>query len=372
MNMDDSFFSLSGPIELTPGPGRTRAASFQKFFDYVLHLGGDPRAILERHDIDPLRVGDPEHHISSRAMVDTFQYCASTLDAPLFGFHLAELQSPDVFGCVSTLCRTAPDIRRAMQDFIDFLPVVHSPEYEVTLAEAGDVVELRWFRHSEDYDAYDQVNHHALLRVVNLFRSLAPDDFRLRYANISTALSADARARIEGGVGCTVHADQNVDLIGMEASSLSAPLPSTNRLVHELLSGYLQRVKAARHLSLRDRVEAYVRGALRQGECSATRCAEKLGMSTRTLQHQLHSAHVSFSEIVSAQRMELAKIYLVEDRLPVAEVALKLGYSEQASFGRAFKKWTGQSPSHLRMLSKQVESSADQAPRKATKSNHGE
>lgn len=346
--MEDGFFSLAGPIELTPGPGRTRAASFQKFFEYVHYLGGDPCAILERHDIDPRRVGDPEHHIASRAMVETFQHCASSLRAPLFGLHLAEMQSPDVFGAVSALCRAAPDMRSAMQDFIDFLPVVHSPEYEVTLAETGDTVELRWFGHSQLYEAYDQVNHHALLRIVNLFRSFAPDDFRLRYANISTNVSQGARTEIEDKVGCAVHFDQNADMIGIAASSFCAPLQSSNRLVHQLLGTYLRRVKAKQALSLRDRVEAYVRGAIQSGECSLERCADKLGFSARTLQHQLRTADVSFSEIVTRERMDLARTYLGNGDLSIGEIALRLGYAEQASFGRAFKKWVGKSPSHFR------------------------
>lgn len=348
MTTPDGLFDVPGPIEVTPGPGRTRAASFQKFFGYVQQLGGDPRAILERHGIDPMRVNDPEHHVASRAMVDTFEYCATALHTPLFGFRLAEMQSTDVFGCVSTLCRAAPDMRTAIQDFIDFLPVVHSPEYEVTTVERGDTIELRWFRHSENYDAYDQVNHHALLRIVNLFRSLAPDELRLRYANISTNVPSSARVEIEGKVGCPVHFEQNFDSIGIAAPAFSAPLISSNRIVHHLLGTYLRRVKAAERVSLLDRVEAYVRGAVRSGDCSLVQCSANLGISPRTLQHQLRSANMSFSEIVGRQRMDLAKDYLAEGTLPVSEIALMLGYAEQTSFGRAFKKWTGQSPSHFR------------------------
>lgn len=342
--MAENFFSLPGPIELTPGPGRTRAASFQKFSDYVRYLGGDPRAILERHDIDPRRVSDPEHHVASRAMVETFQYCADALKAPLFGFHLAELQSSDVFGAVSTLCRSAPDLRRALRDFMDYLPVVHSPEYEMKLIEAGGAVELSWFRHSSDYGRYDQANHHALLRIVNLFRSLAGDTFRLQYAHISTGVTGTAKEELEAKVGCTVHLDQTADRIGIAVSALDLPLLSANRVVHEVLGAYLQRVRAAQQLSLRERVEAYVRGVMSSGELNLERCARKIGIPARTLQHQLRALGTSFSDIVTDQRMTVARDYLAEGRLSVGEIALTLGYAEQTSFGRAFKKWSGRSP----------------------------
>ncbi|CAN7444770.1 helix-turn-helix domain-containing protein [Phenylobacterium sp. LjRoot225] len=348
MRGDEVFFNLTGPIELSPGPGRTRAASLQMFGELVKELGGEPRSILERHDIDPARIADPEHHIECRSMVDAFQYCASYLDSPLFGFHLAGLQGPDVFGCVTTLCRAAPDLRTATQCFIDYLPVVHSPAYEMSVVECDRSVELRWFRHSEDYEGYDQVNHHALLRVVNLFRSLMPQNLRLNYANISTSIPQGARDEMEAKVGCPVHDRQGIDSIGFSPFAFSSPLMTSNKLVYQLLGAYLQKVKAAEQMSLCDRVEAYVRGAIPSGNCTLPRCADKLGISARTLQHQLRSADVSFSEIVTKQRMELARTYLAEGALSVTEIALMLGYAEQTSFGRAFKKWTGASPSHFR------------------------
>lgn len=346
MTAQEAFFALPGPIELTPAPGRTRAASFQMFFDLVHQLGGNPRAILERHGLDPARIGDPEHHISSLAMVETFEYCAETLD-PLFGLHLAELQSPDVFGCVAALSRAAPDLRAAMQAFADFLPVAHSPQYELTIVETGAAVELRWFRHSDDYEAYRQVNHHALLRIVNLFRSMAPE-LRPLYANSSVSASSGHIDEVEAKVGCPVHFDQGIDAIAFSAHAFGGPLISSNKVVYQLLGTYLERVKAAQHLSLRERVETFVRGAIRSGDCTVPRCARKLGLSTRTLQHQLRQADVSFSEIVTGQRMDLAQTYLAEGQHSVSEIAAMLGYAEQTSFGRAFKKWTGRSPSHFR------------------------
>ena len=50
---------------------------------------------------------------------------------------------------------------------------------------------------------------------------------------------------------------------------------------------------------------------------------------------------------VTHWRMRLARQWLRE-RVPVAEVAARLGYASEASFGRAFKRATGASPGSLR------------------------
>ncbi len=82
--------------------------------------------------------------------------------------------------------------------------------------------------------------------------------------------------------------------------------------------------------------------------CAIERCADKPGVSVRTVQTRLDQAGSTFSDLLESQRLELAKTYLQQRELSLDEVAIRLGYTEQSSFGRAFKRWTGLSPSAWR------------------------
>jgi AraC-like DNA-binding protein len=79
----------------------------------------------------------------------------------------------------------------------------------------------------------------------------------------------------------------------------------------------------------------------------------RLGMSVRTLQAHLGETGLKFSDILERQRFELAKSYLEQPHISLDEVAGMLGYAEQSSFGRAFKRWTGLTP---RLYRQQLES----------------
>ena len=57
---------------------------------------------------------------------------------------------------------------------------------------------------------------------------------------------------------------------------------------------------------------------------------------------------------VTELRMRLASQWLTLERLPIEEVALRLGYTSQAAFSRAFKRITGKTPG----LSRQSRQSA--------------
>ncbi len=47
-------------------------------------------------------------------------------------------------------------------------------------------------------------------------------------------------------------------------------------------------------------------------------------------------------------RRGLAEQYVLDNSLTLTEISLLLGFSEQSSFSRAFKNWTGKAPSEAR------------------------
>ena len=72
------------------------------------------------------------------------------------------------------------------------------------------------------------------------------------------------------------------------------------------------------------------------------------GISARSLQRQLDAEGTTFSELLAeVRRFETLK-RLNEQNKTIAAIAVGLGYSDQASFTRAFRRWTGTSPGQFR------------------------
>lgn len=82
--------------------------------------------------------------------------------------------------------------------------------------------------------------------------------------------------------------------------------------------------------------------------CTPEQVAERLGTTTRTLNRYLKSAGQSFSQIRNEVRAAHARHYLARTRKPIIEIAERLGYSDQASFSKAFRSWTGVNPGDYR------------------------
>lgn len=338
-----SFYSLDGPLDATPAARQMRIANLAGFSGLVRAHGGDPVSFLERHAIDPQMVRDPDRYIDCKSVVDLFEDCSHTLNDPLFGLDLADIQDPEVFGCVTALCRAAPTVRDSVTSFIDFLPVTHAPDTVLELVENNDVAEIRWSV-GTDLGTNDQANYQAALLNLKLLHTVGGNNFRPRYVNLAVAARPGSLSQLEKRLGCHFNSTRSENAIAFSAEILNRPVRSANRLIFNLLGGYLEQVKAASRSSIADRVEDFVRGTMSSGDCSIERCALKLNISVRTLQTQLAEFDLKFSDILEKQRSEMARTYLEQPHLSLDDVADLLGYAEQSSFGRAFKRWTGLTP----------------------------
>ena len=83
-------------------------------------------------------------------------------------------------------------------------------------------------------------------------------------------------------------------------------------------------------------------------ESSAEDIASAMGMSVRTLRRRLSDCGMSFNRIRLDVRMQVAIRYLTTTTISIERIADFVGYSDQATFTRAFKEWKGDTPNHVR------------------------
>ena len=76
--------------------------------------------------------------------------------------------------------------------------------------------------------------------------------------------------------------------------------------------------------------------------------AQDLRVSPRTLQRRLQELGSSYQRVLDEARHEMARYYLRNSVLELAEAAYLLGYEDANSFVRAFRNWEGMPPKHWR------------------------
>ena len=97
-----------------------------------------------------------------------------------------------------------------------------------------------------------------------------------------------------------------------------------------------------------------IQGLIPERRSQIGSAASAVGMSVRTLQRRLAETGVSYSDIVDEVRLSSA-LTLIDDRsVKLSEIARQLGYADAANFDRAFRRWTGFSPSQVRALDREA------------------
>jgi AraC-like DNA-binding protein len=114
-----------------------------------------------------------------------------------------------------------------------------------------------------------------------------------------------------------------------------------------------------------------LRTELLRDTCSAATVARLFSMHRRTLTRHLRTEGLAFRQVANEVRFEIACQLLQNTDMALGQVAAALKYSEPSAFTRAFRRWSGQTPSawraghpHARKVRtrKSVRPFADQKP----------
>jgi len=91
-----------------------------------------------------------------------------------------------------------------------------------------------------------------------------------------------------------------------------------------------------------------LRSELLKGTCSANSIARLFSMHRRTMNRHLNAEGLAFRQVANQIRFEIACELLENTDMALGQVAALLRYSEPSAFTRAFRRWSGQSPSAWR------------------------
>lgn len=97
-----------------------------------------------------------------------------------------------------------------------------------------------------------------------------------------------------------------------------------------------------------DRVRGLVYERFSREEIRLETLAKQLGVSARSLQRRLSDEGTSLAAIEDEVRQALARRYVADPTLGLAEVAYLLNFRDLSGLYRAFRRWTGKTPVEYR------------------------
>lgn len=185
---------------------------------------------------------------------------------------------------------------------------------------------------------------------------------RARYAAFQHDGASDAE--LEDLVGCPIRFRAAWSGLALSRDAAALPFERRDPVLRRLLEDHARELDA-RVLPLELGVAVIRRAVaaeLARGDARLATVARRLGTTSRTLQRRLRAEGLSHQQLLDEARREAAERYLRESSLAIAEIAYLLGYSEPSAFHRAFRRWSGTTPSEVRARAAALPSGATQPP----------
>ena len=309
----------------------------------------DGAALLESVGLDPGEPLDVERMIPADAYYDLLERIAADMpDAHELPLRVGPLMRPDDYGALGLAWKSAPTIRHSLERVERFCRLwTDNLTYEIRAEDEG----ARFLLHREGERRLGMrlSNEATLSSATSLIRQTASARFRPRAVYLRHP-GPESRSAHERYFGCPVHFGTDVDTLSIADDALDRPNHLADDGISRFLLSHLEEKVST--LETEEPIEALVRRevsrSLTEGVPPMTEVARQLGMSERTLQRRLSERRATFKDVVDDTRRRLAENLLREPRYSLSEVAFLTGFSEQSAFTRAFKRWSGRTPTAFR------------------------
>jgi AraC-like DNA-binding protein len=151
-------------------------------------------------------------------------------------------------------------------------------------------------------------------------------------------------------LGCPVRFGAEWDALIYAEETTRLPVQGADAKLLQVLELACQKILGAtpKKQDLVHAVRQLIIERLPRGSATIDAIAEELNISSKTLERGLAQRGQSLSALMGDIRYKAAKHYLEETDIPVSQVAYLAGYTEPAALARAFKRWTGETPSKFR------------------------
>lgn len=310
-------------------------------------LGVDEQSLMLRVGLDPSRMKSTDLRVSlpqasefvTRAMIESGE--------PGLGVMLAREMKLPLHGALGVAVMSSRTLKEALDLMTRYL-LLRAPHLEISHRHEGDKEILSIFSrvdlgplHVFTMDAMlygcavmgSQLTGGAIPGAEIRRRGPEPTYFR----------------RFAAELPCKVIYECPEDAIVILSRDLELPIRFTDNQLAEVSRAQCE--EALQHLTEDAGFACRVRRVIETSypfPPKLARVAGTLFVSERTLKRRLQEEEASFQNLVDQVRLDRARELLANTSMTLSQIADALGYADAANFTRAFKRWTGASPSQFR------------------------
>lgn len=263
---------------------------------------------------------------------------------PLLGFQAAEKLETGALGIVEYICRNSKTVGEALRDLCEYINLLNDSLFCALFQDEKTARLIPWMLHtSAGLHPQGAEFLFGFLRVVG--QRLTSDKWNPELVCFHHQAEAPLQVYTDF-FQAPVLFGSSIDELRFSRKTLDLPLTGSDARLKDFLSDLAVKKAPAQHLR---NVSKILEDGLDKGTLAGIReIASQMGMSERTIRRSLESQGSSYRKILDGIRKKKALELLLMHNVSTTELGSLLGFSEQAAFHRAFKRWFGEGPENFR------------------------
>ena len=307
----------------------------------------DADTLLQSVGLNKQELLDVRKRVPYKTVYSLWVKATELISDPCFGLKAADICHPTDLNALGYAWLSSSTLRTAFERFYRFQAMI-SEFVQVSLTESNDQFTVNVNVKDVNMVTMAQIDAGLaiLLRMcrINYGMDLYPSAVCFAHEK------PDCYQQYINYFGPKIQFSQPTNQLSFPIEVVDQPLlnsaPNLAFIADKIIIDYLESMQE-------ENIAAKVKQAIVKqlpSEISVTKIADTLNMTPRTLHRHLKEHNTSFKDILDNVRFELSKQYIKHNRYNLTEIAFQLGFSDSSSFSRAFKHWSGQTPSNYKKL----------------------
>ena len=341
---------ISRQLSIGFSHSKTLASIVANTYAYAIGRGISVSSVCALTGLSRFDLLDPEARLPEDIVPLIWTLLCEAYPGECLTLHMASGTSLSYFGALAQCAQHADTLRSALQTFVRYRAIL-ADQLHVDLVESDTEGVLLWHHPMDEIDGGCSTEV-TLAMLKRLVQSILGVDYflvRVEFGHSPHHLSQS----YDTFFGALVHFQQPCNALIFRRAALELPVLQRDPHLFKYIQGNLdlqlkecgQPPTYASPLS--ELQDAIARNA-DAGEYTAEALAQQMNMSLRTLQRLAKEHSLTIRQLLDNARAERAQQLMDDPTLGIEAVSSQLGYSDDRAFRRAFKRWTGKTPTAFR------------------------
>ncbi|MBV1776427.1 AraC family transcriptional regulator [Burkholderiaceae bacterium DAT-1] len=317
--------------------------------NHVARMGHDPVQLCRGLGFSFEDLQSLDFRVSYRQTRNVVLRAMKLLGNPGMGVQVGGQQTLVSFGLPGLGMMTCETLGEALEYLLGFQTDAGAfTETEVAIDGPHFVVDITTCFHDPELEHF--FVEEVMSSGIALIRSLIGNDFEPLSVSLAYPEPAHREAYAQH-FRCPLHFNTGRNQAIIDARILATPLPTCDRYMKDIIQSQLAQLLTPidHHPDLVESIKTYLHAHIESNPTIAA-VAASLNLSERTLRRRLKALDVSFQSLLDEVRYQHARQMLCKTDMVITDIALALGFNDDKNFRRAFRRWSGGTPSAVREM----------------------